>query len=661
MHRSIYGVLALAATAAPSLAQGDPEVIRNIIDQGKNHSQVWQTLTYISKEIGPRLTGSAGLERANVWTREQFTKYGLTNSHMWRWGEVGMRFDRGPSSAKMVAPVERELEFTTQAWTAGTEGPVRGRVVKMPTTMEELEARREELTGAWVLSRSVTRNRGRNRGNQALEQLPTVGEQDSEEAKARAKERAEARAEAQRAEAEKQRAFDEAFKEIEILGRITAGSRDEITTGGARGWREMTEDTIPTEIALTIRRSDYDVMNSRLSDGEPVEVEVDLKHYFTPGPIPVYNTIAEIKGTEFPDEVVIVSAHLDSWNGPGSEGTQDNGTGSSVTLEAARILMAAGVKPRRTIRFCLWSGEEQGLLGSRAYANSLSEEELSKISACFVDDGGTYYQGGLQCTPSMLPMLEVATAPLAEAFPNLPISHQTSERMPRGGSSDHASFNQKGVPGFFWIEKNRPGLEGMGYGFSWHTQRDTLEYAIEEYLVQSATCSAVTAYNLAMADTLLPRDVRTNEDETKNESRPARRRGAVDAAEATETAGASSEKPSEKQIVAIDGPLTGRWMAEFTTAGIEFDFTLAADAAGTVQGTMSMGDSTRKLENGKWDAATKTVSFEYESDTYGRLKSTGKLQEDGSLKGEVKGSPESEGYPWKAKKAAPKPADGQGS
>ena len=106
-------------------------------------------------------------------------------------------------------------------------------------------------------------------------------------------------------------------------------------------------------------------MNSRIADGETVEVELNLQNHFVDGPFGLYNTIAEIPGTEWPEQVVIVSGHLDSWDGPGSKATQDNGTGSSVTLEAARILMAVGAKPKRTIRFCLWTGEEQGLIGSR--------------------------------------------------------------------------------------------------------------------------------------------------------------------------------------------------------------------------------------------------------------------------------------------------------
>ncbi|QDV07219.1 Aminopeptidase YwaD precursor [Planctomycetes bacterium Poly30] len=589
-----------SAPEAKAEAAPDPAaVIDAIIQEGKENSKVWETLTYISEEIGPRLTGSAGLERANVWTRAKFTEYGLKNSHLMRWGDIPVRFDRGPSSARMVSPVERDLEFTTPAWGAGTDGPLRGKVVKMPLTLEGLEEVRDQLTGAWVLTKSQRRRRNRDK-------------------------------EAAEAERELREKIDAALQEAHILGKVVGASRDEITTGGKRGWRELTMETLPTDVEVTIRRQDYDAINSRLSDGEEVELEFDLKHYFTEGPFGAFNTIAEIPGTEFPDEVVIVSAHLDSWNGPMSQGTQDNGTGSSVTLEAARILMAAGAKPRRTIRFCLWTGEEQGLLGSRGYVESLSEEELAKVSACFVDDGGTYYQGGLFCVADMEPMLNAATRPVHEAFPDLPIDVVVRDKMPRGGSSDHASFNSKGVPGFFWTEKNRPGLEGMGYSFSWHTQNDTLEHAIEEYLVQSATCSAVTAYSLAMADTLLPRYVPEPEPETDPEAIAAAM--AADGFEAVET------------------PLSGEWNGVFTEPDMPFSLTFVVNAEGEVRGTTQSGETPRQLEKGRWNAEEKTLTFEYESGSFGRLTASAKLDEDGTLKGSVKADPDSDGYAWEAKK-----------
>lgn len=127
------------------------------------------------------------------------------------------------------------------------------------------------------------------------------------------------------------------------------------------GWRERKADDIPSDVHIVVRLSDYDFINSRLADEEPFELEVNLEQKLEKGPIPRYNTIAEIPGTDKADEVVIISAHMDSWDGPGSQGCTDNGTGSSTTLEAARILAAVGAKPRRTIRFVNWTGEEQGL------------------------------------------------------------------------------------------------------------------------------------------------------------------------------------------------------------------------------------------------------------------------------------------------------------
>ena len=248
-------------------------------------------------------------------------------------------------------------------------------------------------------------------------------------------------------------------------------------------------------------------MNSHLTDDSPIETEFDLQHKFTKGPIPVYDTIAEIKGSELPDDVIIVSGHLDSWNGPGSQGTTDNGTGSAVTLEAARILAAAKAKPKRTIRFILWTGEEQGLLGSVAYVKYLKEHnQLEKVSAVLVDDGGTNYEGGLPCVASEVQYLAAATAPVNGHFYSetdkkfLDVNIHPEKMFTQVQGSDHNSFMRERIPGFFWDETGR-----ADYNHTHHTQYDNLSQAIPEYLKQSATCAAVTAYNLACAPGLLPR------------------------------------------------------------------------------------------------------------------------------------------------------------
>lgn len=455
------------------LPSAQVEVLLKIIEEGQQRSQVMEHLNHLCLEIGPRLTGSTRLETANRWTAERFESFGLKNVQVKQWGEMPVRFDRGPSTGEMLKPVERKFEFTTRSWSAGTNGPIEGVVIREPQTEEEFEAVAERLTGAWIL-RSAVRERG---------------------------------------------PFADRLQSAGIAGVIIPSSDELVRTGGVSGIMQLDFDNLATDVSVFVRRSDYDAINSRLADGEEVVVKFDLKHHFERGPIPLYNTIAEIPGTELPEEVVIISAHLDSWDGPGSQGTVDNGTGSSVTIEAARILAAIGVQPKRTIRFILWSGEEQGLLGSRAYVESLSEEERAKISAVFVDDSGTNQQSSLSCVPAMEAMFQQAIAPMNHAFPDAPIELTITPNMPRGGASDHASFNRVGVPGFFWGKTGR-----AFYRYAWHTQNDKVDQAVPEYLIKNATVSAIVAYVFAEADTLLPRPEPVAEDAEQGAEGEGRRR-----------------------------------------------------------------------------------------------------------------------------------------
>lgn len=299
-----------------------------------------------------------------------------------------------------------------------------------------------------------------------------------------------------------------------IAGFVSSSKDSRVWTTSVGNWKQMTTGSLAQDLEVIISGPDYDYINSRLADGAGVDLEFDMANTMTAGPIPNYNTIAEIPGTEWPDEVVIVSGHLDSWDGPGSQGTTDNGTGSAVTLEAARILAAAGAQPKRTIRFILWTGEEQGLLGSKAYVESLSEEERAKIVACLVDDGGTNTQGGIVGIESMTDYLAAATAPINGRIWDevdgeyLNCNVRTIEKMSKGGGSDHASFNAVGIPGFFWDEVGR-----SVYGYGWHTQHDRLDIAIPNYLRQSATNTAIAAYNLACAPEMLARQVEEESEE----------------------------------------------------------------------------------------------------------------------------------------------------
>jgi len=631
----------------PKIHMGHPAVVRRVVREGRHDNHVMDHLTTLTQTFGPRLTGSTACEDAARWARDRLDAWGLADARLAEWGEIAVRFDRGPSTGAVYAPGRRgnmdkvrDLQFTTLAWTPGTDGPARGPVVRMPETTDELDAVRDQLAGAWVLipdeqpegrggvrsvgflmrERTKQRQEIRNPNATAEDESPHGGAEpssaeetphgahwagtydysgnkipcwmqfsdldadpitgtlsipgfstgpisdaaydagtntltftwkhamgashitltiaddkatgqsksgsgniypieltwkDADEQAAEEKEEA--------TDAAEQLAILTAVLEQNPLGFISS-SRDpeRVWTTSKTGWRDMKLADYETDVEVNVTGNDYDYLNSRLADAVPIEVEFDLKRTLTAGPIPCYNVIAEIPGTELPDECVIVSAHLDSWDGPGSQGATDNGTGSSVVLEAARLLATSHVEPKRTIRFILWSGEEQGLLGSKAYVESLSEDQLAKISAAFVDDGGTNYEGGLPAADCMIPYLAAATAPVNGFFFSRPDYdtavtdddatndkwagymnvniHSSGETLKASGGSDHASFNKLGVPGFFWDEVGR-----ANYRRGWHTQFDRLDLAIPEYLRQSATTMAVTAYQLACAPTRLPR------------------------------------------------------------------------------------------------------------------------------------------------------------
>ena len=462
--------LALVSLALLSQAQADSQTVDRIIDEGKNHSQVMNILTHITKSIGHRRTGSSNLAKAEQWAMDQFRRYGCTNVHLEKWGEVPVGWDRGAVQvARMVSPYNVPMVFTTPSWSNGTNGIVRAQALMAPKTMAEFDAMQSQLAGKWIVM-PMTGGGFQGRGAPAQPQTP------------------------EQAEAAK---VSEALDKINIAGRIRGSRNELVITSGS--WTNKTLENHPGQVSVLVRKSDYDRIIRNLDWKRNVVLEIGAENRWFKGPVIQSNVVAEIRGTEKPDEVVIVSGHYDSWDGPGSEGASDNGTGSAAVLESARILNKVGAKPKRTIRFILWTGEEQGLYGSRGYVQQHAAE-MDKISAVLVDDGGSNYQGGYVVLETMKPMFEGAIAPMLRAFPDYPQVLRVQPTMPRGGGSDHASFNAVGVPGFFTMETGK-----QDYNFVHHTQHDHLGNVIPEYMVQSATNHAVVSYTLACAPTMLPR------------------------------------------------------------------------------------------------------------------------------------------------------------
>jgi hypothetical protein len=428
------------------LLPGSDPVLDAILKEERDHSHVMEYLDHLVNKIGPRLTSSTRLTQACEWTRGEFEKMGL-KARLEEWGSYAVGFDRGPWSAKMTAPEAMDLTIGFNAWSAGTPGPVSGPAVLAPESDEELQAVKGKLKGAWVVS------------------------------SARGPEK-----------------YRVAYEEAGVAGVIRSAVGELILTGGNS---RLEWDKIPTRVSVTMLGSQHHKIVELLKAGKDVSLTIDVQVEFKKGPIKVYNVIAELPGTEKPDELVIVGGHLDSWDG--ATGATDNGTGVATTLEAARLLTSAGAKPKRTIRFMLWSGEEQGLLGSRAYIKA-HPEETPKISAVLVHDGGTNYASGINATEAMFPLMEKAMEPLVNQDSELKFNVKKVQGLPFGIGSDHDSYLGVGVPGLYWLQSGR-----AKYVYGHHTQHDTYELAIPEYQRHTSQVVAIASLRIADLPELLPR------------------------------------------------------------------------------------------------------------------------------------------------------------
>jgi hypothetical protein len=483
-------------TEAKTSANGSSELDRKILAQAKKAPEVMANLTYLSDIIGPRLTGSAALKKANHWAAEKMKSYGLTNVHLEPY-TIPEGWERGSVHARLIDPDNgRSLSIASYAWMPGTKGKVQGDVVIIKANnVADLAKYKGKIKGAIILQGPPAKlrpladmDKPRTSGMRPGGNFPPRAEGDK-------------RPDGQGASPsfEERRALQRAMSNFLQKEGVVALLRDAgkhfgllTVTGGWRGSdRPSAANRIPT---LSVAHNHYELLYRLASRPAPAKtrLELEVTNKFIPGPIKVHNTVGDIRGSTKPDEVVVCGAHLDSWDL--GQGTTDNGTGSCVVLETARILARCGTAPKRTIRFILFSGEEQGLHGSKAYVQQ-HKEELKHFSAALVHDTGTgkVIGVGLGGRPGARKILEPEFAWLKE----LGVTDFARRSM---GGSDHMTFDSAGVPGFMFTQ------EIAGYGFTHHSQADTLDRAVAANLEQSATVMSVIAMHIANLDQLLPRD-----------------------------------------------------------------------------------------------------------------------------------------------------------
>jgi len=567
----IFQFLNLTSAQVASETKNTNDAIARIIDEGMNHSLAMTNLSYLSDVIGPRLTGSPNLKRANEWTRDKLASWGLTNAHLEAWGPFGRGWTLKEFSAQVIEPQTFPLIACPNAWSPGFGQPLVADVVYMDVhTNADLEKFKGKLKGAIVLAGPMREvkarfepmakrlvetnllelaNAGVPRDGRARFQSPdTLGGTNAGPGGGPG-------GSGRRPRFSQQRFLSFMAREgaALIVNESSLGDGGTVFVAAASVPRPESETTnsgpaggfgFPTNLIrvwatnapaippqITVAAEDYNRMARMIEQGAKLKMAVDLKVKFNEDDLMAYNTIAEIPGSDLKDEIVMLGGHLDSWHS--GTGATDNGAGVAATMEAVRIITALNLHPRRTIRIALWSGEEQGLYGSKAYVaehfgyftnetkaasairspkdagsdDSIARTnvepvrrlvrgpEYEKLSVYFnLDNGagkirGVYMQGNEGLRPLFRRWLE--------PFRDLGAETLTPSNT---GSTDHISFDTIGLTGLEFLQ------DPLDYSTrSHHSNEDVFDRIQADDLKQAAVIIAAFVYDAAMADEKLPR------------------------------------------------------------------------------------------------------------------------------------------------------------
>lgn len=500
--------LLLAPFPADALhAQAEPvdlEMVTAIRDEGLgNSSEVMDTLWHITDHLGPRLTNSPQQRAASAWTRDRLEDYGLEGAALEAWGEFGLGWSFERCVVEMTEPTYMPLIATPKAWTLGLDAPLSGQPVLIDVDTEEaLEAFRGQLAGKIVLNgvlatpESPFEALAERYDEEGLDELAAAPQEASDDDRS-----------SRRAEWRRLRALSKAknafFKEegVAVVIEPDAGRRNHygVIMLGSGGSYDPTEERALPQVIVSGEQ--YNRIARLVQRDVPVTLDVDVQTTFYDDDLQGYNVVAELPGTDLANEVVMIGGHFDSWH-PGT-GATDNGASCAVMIEALRILKAVGAQPRRTIRVALWTGEEQGLLGSEGYVlNHFGNPETMELlpehetlAAYFNMDNGAGKLRGIYMEEN------AAVRPIFDAwfepFEDLGAGTLT---MRSTGGTDHRSFQAVGLPGFQFIQ------DPMDYSSrTHHTNMDLYERVHEGDVRQAATIVASFAYHAAMRDEMLPR------------------------------------------------------------------------------------------------------------------------------------------------------------
>lgn len=559
LRRKFFGVFLMYAIMLPTVAfaqtgavtgmeskavyTASDEVIAKIRKEGLERSEIMNTLSYLVDVIGPRLTNSPNMKRANEWTRDTMAKWGMQNAKLEAFGPFGRGWELKSFSAQVVDPQVFPVIAYPKAWSPSTKGAVTGEVVHfIAQTDADLAKYKGKLQGKIVLMSAPREVKadwdgfGTRRSDEQLAEMAEFDPKAAAQQQARGGQNNDMDAFFKRFQEQAKRAnflIDEGA--AVLVDNSSKGSGGTLFVSGASvaakipntieeafGNRRSAPYALESESKMvpqmTMATEDYNRLVRMIDHGVTPKMTVNIAAEYFDQDLMAYNTIAEIPGTDpnLKDEIVMLGGHLDSWHAAG--GATDNAAGVSVAMEAARIILASGLKPRRTIRVALWSGEEQGLIGSREYvkqhfgemtgapmfgapaANAprptlTKQADYDKLSAYFNLDNGTGRIRGvyMQGNDAVRPYFEAWLRP----FHDLDAKTVT---LSNTGGTDHLSFDRIGLPGFQFIQ------DEVEYSTrSHHSNQDNYDRLQADDMKQAATIMAAFVYQTAMMDEKLPR------------------------------------------------------------------------------------------------------------------------------------------------------------
>lgn len=522
MLKRIQFLVVLSFLPLSLLAQQN-KVIERIIELGKTDNRTMQHLDVLCNRFGGRPVGSDTYENAALWCASEFRKWGM-EVIMDEAGSVPVGFNRGPWFGRMLSDEGMILHFATPSYTAGTSGVERGPVLIEPKTRAEFDRMKGAMKGAWILitgtnngwpidwsakgdsvrARVIAYNdsvaaadRESRRGGPAG---PPPGYGPQPELKLK----------------DEPALFYREMKEAGIRGIIQSSKVPITALYDRKNLDKMTFEILPTVCDIKLDESQYAIIEKMVKERRYFLLEFDIRNHFKPGPVKYHNVIGVIRGTQYPDEYVMMGGHLDSYDV--ATGGVDDGSGATPNMEAARLIMAAGGKPKRTILVTLWAAEEFGLLGSKHWVEA-NKDKLPKISNYFNRDGGPTVASGLTVPEAMYDDFERICKQLNDINPDFPFAlvKRTQPARPRpvaASGTDSGPFSVKGVP---TISFEAPDSKGYNFNYSeiWHTENDLYNKSIPEYQEHTSIVTAVVVYGLANLDHLLSREGLYSEEEKK--------------------------------------------------------------------------------------------------------------------------------------------------